>query len=154
MTNEEKDAREQAEAPRSGSGGEASRPAGASAAEPAPEQGLAAFTEEYGTPDPVGDGGLKDQVIDQLRTVYDPEIPVNIHALGLIYGVKIDEQGHCKVTMTLTSPHCPAAATLPGEVEAKVRSVPGITGAEINLVWNPPWTPDLMTPEARLTLGL
>jgi len=108
---------------------------------------------DIGTADLVGDGGLKDQVIEALRTVFDPEIPVNIHALGLIYGVLIGEDGRCKITMTLTSPHCPAAESLPGEVEVKARAVAGVTGVEVSLVWDPPYTMDRLSEEARLMLG-
>ena len=99
-------------------------------------------------------GDLYEAVIDALKDIYDPEIPVNIYDLGLIYGVEIDEGGGAHVTMTLTTPHCPVAESMPGEVELRVASVPGVRDAEVNLVWDPPWGPDKMTDEARLELGM
>jgi FeS assembly SUF system protein len=104
---------------------------------------------------PVQPGGdLYEAVIEALKDIYDPEIPVNIYDLGLIYGVEIDDGGGAHVTMTLTTPHCPVAESMPGEVELRVASVPGIRDAEVNLVWDPPWGPDKMTDEARLELGM
>ncbi|MFM2257379.1 MAG: hypothetical protein RIQ28_1226 [Pseudomonadota bacterium] len=100
-----------------------------------------------------GDEALQLAVIDALKEIYDPEIPVNIYDLGLIYNVEIN-QGHALVTMTLTTPHCPVAESMPGEVELRVGAVPGIGDAEVNLVWDPPWGPDKMTDEARLELGM
>lgn len=100
-----------------------------------------------------GDEALQEAVIAALKEIYDPEIPVNIYDLGLIYGVEIDG-GHAMVTMTLTTPHCPVAESMPGEVELRVGAVPGIGDAEVNLVWDPPWGPDKMTDEARLELGM
>ena len=100
-----------------------------------------------------GDEALQEAVIAALKEIYDPEIPVNIHDLGLIYGVEING-GHALVTMTLTTPHCPVAESMPGEVELRVGAVPGIGDAEVNLVWDPPWGPDKMTDEARLELGM
>ena len=99
-------------------------------------------------------GDLYEAVIDALKDIYDPEIPVNIYDLGLIYGVEIDDGAGAHVTMTLTTPHCPVAESMPGEVELRVASVPGIRDAEVNLVWDPPWGPDRMTDEARLELGM
>ena len=99
-------------------------------------------------------GDLYEAVIDALKDIYDPEIPVNIYDLGLIYGVEIDDGGGAHVTMTLTTPHCPVAESMPGEVELRVASVPGVRDAEVNLVWDPPWGPDKMTDEARLELGM
>ncbi|RDV05988.1 DUF59 domain-containing protein [Sphingorhabdus pulchriflava] len=106
-------------------------------------------------PEPVaeGDEALQEAVIAALKEIYDPEIPVNIYDLGLIYGVEING-GHALVTMTLTTPHCPVAESMPGEVELRVGAVPGIGDAEVNLVWDPPWGPDKMTDEARLELGM
>jgi FeS assembly SUF system protein len=98
-------------------------------------------------------GALYDGVIDALKAIFDPEIPVNIYDLGLIYGVDIDE-GHAKVTMTLTTPHCPVAESMPAEVELRVGAVPGIGSAEVNLVWDPPWDPQKMSDEAKLELGM
>ncbi|MEL7197870.1 MAG: SUF system Fe-S cluster assembly protein [Pseudomonadota bacterium] len=102
-----------------------------------------------------GDGSeLQQAVIDALKEIYDPEIPVNIYDLGLIYGVDVDDDADATVTMTLTTPHCPVAETMPGEVELRASSVPGIRDAEVNLVWDPPWSPEKMTDEARLELGM
>ena len=97
---------------------------------------------------------LQAEVIEALREIYDPEIPVNIYDLGLIYGVEVDENCDATVTMTLTTPHCPVAETMPGEVELRVTSVPGIRDAEVVLVWDPPWGPHKMSDEARLELGM
>ena len=99
-------------------------------------------------------GELHDAVIAALKEIYDPEIPVNIYDLGLIYGVEISDEADALVTMTLTTPHCPVAETMPGEVELRAASVPGIRDAEVSLVWDPPWGPDKMTDEARLELGM
>jgi FeS assembly SUF system protein len=96
---------------------------------------------------------LYDEVILALRQIFDPEIPVNIYDLGLIYAVDIAD-GHAVVTMTLTTPHCPVAETMPGEVEMRVLSVPGIASAEVALVWDPPWDPGKMSDEAKLEMGM
>ena len=96
----------------------------------------------------------KSSVIDALKSVYDPEIPVDIYELGLIYDIVIDEDGDAKITMTLTTPHCPVAESLPQEVELRVLSVPGIRDAEVNVTWDPPWDPSKMSDEARLELGM
>jgi FeS assembly SUF system protein len=104
---------------------------------------------------PTAPGGvLYESVIDALREIYDPEIPVNIYDLGLIYGVDVSPEADVTVTMTLTTPHCPVAESMPGEVELRVSSVPGIRDAEVNLVWDPPWDPAKMSDEARLELGM
>ena len=104
---------------------------------------------------PGGPGSdLQAAVIEALREIYDPEIPVNIYDLGLIYGVEVDDQCDATITMTLTTPHCPVAETMPGEVELRVTSVPGIRDAEVNLVWEPAWGPHKMSDEARLELGM
>ena len=97
---------------------------------------------------------LTDDMITAIKSVYDPEIPVNIYDLGLIYGVEITDESDALVTMTLTTPHCPVAETMPAEVELRAASVPGVRDAEVNLVWDPPWGPDKMTDEARLELGM
>jgi FeS assembly SUF system protein len=97
---------------------------------------------------------LRDSVIEALKSVYDPEIPVDIYELGLIYDVAISEDGDTTITMTLTTPHCPVAESLPNEVELRVLSVPGIRDAVVNLVWDPPWDPSKMSDEARLELGM
>jgi FeS assembly SUF system protein len=99
-------------------------------------------------------GDLYEAVIDALKEIYDPEIPVNIYDLGLIYGVDVADGGHVAVTMTLTTPHCPVAESMPGEVELRVGSVPGVGTAEVNLVWDPPWDPQKMSDEAKLELGM
>jgi len=96
---------------------------------------------------------IEGQVIEAIRTCYDPEIPVNIYELGLVYDIRVAADGGVLVTMTLTSPHCPAAQSLPKEVEARIRAVPGVTGAAINVVWEPQWNPTMMTDAARLELG-
>jgi FeS assembly SUF system protein len=97
---------------------------------------------------------LQATVIEVLKSIYDPEIPVDIYELGLIYDVAISEDGDATVTMTLTTPHCPVAESLPNEVELRVLSVPGIRDAVVNLVWDPPWDPSRMSDEARLELGM
>jgi FeS assembly SUF system protein len=97
---------------------------------------------------------IRERIIERLRTVYDPEIPVDIYELGLIYEVKVDEGGKVGIRMTLTSPMCPAAEQLPPEVETKAREVEGVTGVELELVWDPPWTPERMSEAARLELGM
>ena len=99
-------------------------------------------------------GDLYEAVIEALKEIYDPEIPVNIYDLGLIYDVEITPENHAKVKMTLTTPHCPVAESMPGEVELRVGAVPGIGDAEVELVWDPPWDPQKMTDEARLELGM
>ena len=105
--------------------------------------------------DPTQPGGaLYDGIIDALKEIYDPEIPVNIYDLGLIYGVEVTEGGHAVVTMTLTTPHCPVAESMPGEVELRVSAVPGIATADVNLVWDPPWDPQKMSDDAKLELGM
>lgn len=99
-------------------------------------------------------GDIYEGVINALKEIYDPEIPVNIYDLGLIYGVDVTSEGHVVVTMTLTTPHCPVAESMPGEVELRVGSVPGVGVAEVNLVWDPPWDPQKMSDEAKLELGM
>jgi FeS assembly SUF system protein len=107
------------------------------------------------TPAPVEPGGdLYEQVIDALKDIYDPEIPVNIYDLGLIYDVDISPEHHVKIQMTLTTPHCPVAESMPGEVELRVGAVPGVGDCEVELVWNPPWDPQKMSDEAKLELGM
>jgi FeS assembly SUF system protein len=117
---------------------------------------LAGFlSEKKPEPEPGGAGGeLQEAVIEALKSIYDPEIPVDIYELGLIYDVAISEDGDAVVTMTLTTPHCPVAESMPGEVELRVLAVPGIRDAEVKLVWDPPWDPSKMSDEARLELGM
>ncbi len=97
---------------------------------------------------------LKKQIIDMIRTCYDPEIPVNIYELGLIYDVHIDGDFNVNVRMTLTSPACPVAGTLPKDVEQRVKNVEGVNEVKVDVVWDPPWNPEMMSEEARLELGL
>jgi FeS assembly SUF system protein len=97
---------------------------------------------------------LRDRVILALRTVYDPEMPVNIYELGLVYDVRVDEAGQVGIRMTLTAPNCPVAGTLPAEVERKAASVPGVAGVKLELVFDPPWNKDMMSEAAKLALGI
>jgi len=97
---------------------------------------------------------IEAQVFDALRTCFDPEIPVNIYELGLVYDVHVDSAGGVTIQMTLTSPHCPAVQSLPAEIEGKVKAVPGVTDVKIDLVWDPPWDPSKMSEAARLQLGM
>ena len=97
---------------------------------------------------------ITSDLISALKTVYDPEIPVDIYELGLIYDVSVTDDGDATVLMTLTTPHCPVAESMPGEVEIRVLSVPGVRDAEVKLVWDPPWDPSKMSDEARLELGM
>ena len=96
---------------------------------------------------------IEAQVQDVLRTCFDPEIPVNIYELGLIYDVHADSAGVVSIKMTLTSPHCPAAQSMPAEIEGKVKAVPGVTAVNIDIVWDPPWDPSKMSEAAKLQLG-
>jgi FeS assembly SUF system protein len=107
-------------------------------------------------PIPSADSGatLEERVIVALRGVFDPEIPVNIYELGLVYDLKVDPAGAVSIRMTLTSPACPVAGALPGEVQMRVLAVPGVTSANVELVWDPPWDMSRMSEEARLQLGL
>jgi FeS assembly SUF system protein len=97
---------------------------------------------------------IEAEAIEAIQTCYDPEIPVNIYELGLIYAVEVGAKGDVNVKMTLTSPHCPAAQSLPAEVASKVKGVKGVTGAVVDVVWEPPWNPGMMTEAARLQLGM
>ena len=99
-------------------------------------------------------GTLGERIVDALKTIYDPEIPVNIYELGLVYKVDVEDDNKVLVEMTLTSPHCPVAESLPGEVELKVAGVEGVNGCEVKIVWDPPWHPSMMTEEAQLELGM
>ncbi len=118
---------------------ETKAPAPAPATEPAPEQ-------EEST--------LEEKIIDVIKTCYDPEIPVDIYALGLIYEINVADGGAVDIKMTLTSPACPAAGTLPPEVETKVGSVDGVNSVKVEVVWEPTWTPEKMMEAARLQLGM
>jgi FeS assembly SUF system protein len=111
-----------------------------------------------GEPRAAGETGatptLESRVLDALRTVFDPEIPVNIVELGLIYDIRIDEAKHVDIDMTLTAPNCPVAGSMPGEVERAAQTVEGVTSVKANLVFSPPWNPTFMSEEARLELGM
>ena len=96
---------------------------------------------------------LKDKVLAAIKTVYDPEIPVDIFELGLIYEIAIDDEANVKIKMTLTSPACPVAGSLPPEVEAKVKSVPEVNDAKVEIVWSPPWDKEMMSEVAKVELG-
>jgi FeS assembly SUF system protein len=115
--------------------------------------------DEFGAPldivpDPAQMAALRPQVIDALRTVFDPEIPVNIYDLGLIYDVLVDADGKVGIRMTLTAPACPAAQTLPGEARDAAKRVEGVTSSRVELVFDPPWAMDRMSDAAKLQLGL
>ncbi len=106
------------------------------------------------TPDAARTEELKPAILDAIRTVFDPEIPVNILELGLVYDVVVDQGGVVGIRMTLTAPGCPAAQSLPVDVTRKVKAVPGVTDAKVDVVWDPPWTKDRMSDAAKLQLGL
>jgi FeS assembly SUF system protein len=97
---------------------------------------------------------IKQKVIEVLKTCYDPEIPVDIYELGLVYNVDVKSNGAVAIEMTLTSPACPVAESLPPEVERKVAAVEGVSSARVDVTWEPPWSPDMMSEAARLTLGM
>lgn len=97
---------------------------------------------------------IEKRVIEALQTIYDPEVPVNIYEMGLIYGVELDPLGNASVSMTLTAPNCPAAQSLPMEVEEKVKAVDGVNDVHVDIVWEPPWDPSLMSDAAKLQLGM
>jgi FeS assembly SUF system protein len=97
---------------------------------------------------------MEAQIVEALQTCFDPEIPVNIYEMGLIYSISIDDGGHVDLKMTLTTPHCPAAQSLPPEVLAKVKSVHGVVDAHVTVVWDPPWNPGMMSEAAKLELGI
>jgi FeS assembly SUF system protein len=118
--------------------------------EPQPRSQAAAWTPEGEIPPKV----TEDALIAAIGTVYDPEIPVNIYELGLIYALEIGEDGRVKVEMTLTAPGCPSAQELPEQVKQAVMAVPGVTGCDVETVWDPPWDPSRMSEEARLQLNM
>lgn len=97
---------------------------------------------------------VEKRVIEALKTCYDPEIPVDVYELGLIYELKVEETGAVAIKMTLTAPNCPVAGSLPGDVASKVRAVPGVTDVNVELVWDPPWDRDRLSPAALVQLGL
>ena len=137
--------KEQLEVPAQAMGG----PHGLSMQTPAPDaagpQGQAADTTT---------AAIEEAVVAQLRTVFDPEIPVNIYELGLIYDIKVEEAGDVAIKMTLTAPGCPVAGEMPGMVELAARRVEAVASCDVELVWDPPWNPDMMTEEAKLTLNI
>jgi FeS assembly SUF system protein len=104
--------------------------------------------------DPLAALALRPAIIDALWTIYDPEIPVNIHELGLIYDIDVDAENRVQIRMTLTAPACPSAQSLPLEVERKVREVPGVKDVFVDVVWEPAWTTDRMSEAAKLQLGM
>jgi FeS assembly SUF system protein len=104
-------------------------------------------------PAPTASDDVRNRVVEMLTTIYDPEIPVNIYEMGLVYDIDINADGDVSVLMTLTSPNCPVAESLPPEVEAKVGSVEGVRSVTVNLTWDPPWTPERMSEAAKLELG-
>jgi FeS assembly SUF system protein len=97
---------------------------------------------------------LRDKIIEVLQGIYDPEIPVNIHEIGLIYEVNIDDDANVHILMTLTSPMCPVAESLPPEVEEKVSAIDGVASATVEVTWDPPWDPEMMSEAAKLELGM
>ena len=115
-------------------------------------------TNESKVTESTGEAGeskdLKAKVIEVLETCFDPEIPVNIYELGLVYDIDIDDAGAVDIKMTLTSPACPVAGSLPPEVENKIKAIEGVSSAKVEVVWEPPWTPEKMTEAARLQLGM
>lgn len=122
--------------------------------EPSPREPNSPIAQSAGNPGgAIQDDILREQIIETIQTVYDPEIPVNIYELGLIYDLVV-EDGNVWVKMTLTSPACPVAGTLPVEVENKIAAVPGVENVELELVWDPPYTMEMMSESARLQLGL
>jgi FeS assembly SUF system protein len=101
----------------------------------------------------MGNAALENTVVDVLKTIYDPEIPVDVYELGLIYEVKVKQEQHIDIDMTLTSPSCPVAESMPKEVEDKVTAIEGVTSAKVNMVWDPAWEQTMMSEEAKLELG-
>lgn len=109
---------------------------------------------ETNLPTTIDTKNLESRVTEMLHTVYDPEIPVNIYELGLIYGVKVELTGKVEIRMTLTSPACPAAQYIPVEIEGKINTIAGVTATKVDVVWDPPWDPSRMSEEAKLSLGM
>ncbi|MBW8269952.1 SUF system Fe-S cluster assembly protein [Caldovatus aquaticus] len=114
----------------------------------------AAWTPEGEAPPPAPARVDEEKVVEMLKTVFDPEIPVDIYELGLIYAIEIADDGKVKIEMTLTTPSCPSAQELPGQVEEAVRMVPGVTDVAVEVVWDPPWDPSRMSEDARLALNM
>jgi len=114
----------------------------------------AQVTAQESQPGQAGEQSLKEKVIEVMKTVFDPEIPVNVWELGLVYDIRVDADAAVVVQMTLTSPMCPVAGSLPPEVEHKVSAIPGVTAAKVDLVWDPPWNPSMMSEAAKLQLNM
>ena len=112
------------------------------------------MVDDMNEPETSGNEELRQRIIAELQTVFDPEIPVNIYELGLIYEVRVDDDGATQIRMTLTTPMCPAAEELPPEVESKARGVEGVSSVQLDLVWDPPWNPSMMSESAKLELGM
>ena len=129
----------------------ADAPAPSEASEPTPEP---APSEGAFTPEPLNTLTLQPKLVEAVSKVFDPEIPVNIYELGLIYNLDVDAKMNVQVRMTLTAPACPAAQTIPIDVERRIREVPGINDVKVAVVWDPPWTRDKMSEAAKLSLGM
>jgi FeS assembly SUF system protein len=110
--------------------------------------------EEIFTPEPLNTLKFKPLLVEAVSKVFDPEIPVNIYELGLVYDLDVDSASNVDVRMTLTAPACPAAQTIPVDVERRIREVPGVNNVKVSVVWDPPWTKDRMSEVAKLTLGM
>ena len=134
--------------------GQSSEPAFDTSALTEPPPAQAAATEKPVQADPLKTLELTPKIVEQLSSVYDPEIPVNIYELGLIYDIAVESSGLAVIRMTLTAPGCPAAVTLPAEVQGKVKSIEGVTDARVDIVWEPPWDKDRMSEAAKLQLGI
>jgi FeS assembly SUF system protein len=115
---------------------------------------LAAKSADAAPSEPIDKEELKNRIIDMVKTIFDPEIPVNVYDIGLIYKIEPHDDGMVEMVMTLTSPNCPAAGILPGEVESKARSVDGVRDVEFELTFDPPWNPEMMSEGAKLELGM
>jgi FeS assembly SUF system protein len=124
------------------------------APEPNPESPAAAAPAAAAAGPSSEPSDVENEIVEALKTVFDPEIPVNIYEMGLIYDIDIQAEGVVQVKMTLTSPGCPVAGSLPGEVKDKVAGVPGVTSVDVELVWDPSWNPSMMSEAARLELGM
>jgi len=120
---------------------------------PKPESAPGAHDAQGGDAS-TGPQAIREKVIAALKTCYDPEIPVDIYELGLVYNVDVNDNGDVRITMTLTSPHCPVAESLPGDVERRAAAVEGVASATVDVTWDPPWTPEMMSEAARLELNL
>ena len=129
-------------------------PLSGQASTPVPSETAPADQDRERAPEPVDEANLRAWVVEVLSNVYDPEIPVSIYELGLIYDITIGPDAIVGIRMTLTAPNCPAAFVLPLEVERRVRGIPGVKGARVEVVWDPPWDKDRMSEAAKLQLGL